>query len=267
MDFNIANQKKSDPDPVLQLRAAFDDWRDGLRGRPDHLLSTPTLNRKTRPGNGTTPAKMTITAIDWEGNAVGHGGATVAVTHSGNSAGLSSIGSVVDVGDGSYTVDFGGGVGQGKDEFIVTVDDGQGVVTLYPYPTLNHTDTLKTSAASISAAAGGTIDLDLVGPDEVPPADYLVLCSASGTSPGLPIGPVVLPLNYDNVLFTSWICANSTTFINTDGTLDDDGLASAQFHVEPDELTPLVGFDLAFAYITNQPVTFASNFKLLTIDS
>lgn len=266
MDLNVANQKASDPDPVVQLRTLFDSWRDDWRGRPDHVLSTQTLSRSSRPGNGTTPVTFTVSAIDWEGQPIGAGGATVVVSHSPASAGLSQIGDVVDHGDGTYDVVLEGGVGQGLDEFVVTIDDGLGAVTLFPYPTLNHTATLKSSASSISAAAGGTIDFDLVGPDEDPAADYLLLCSASGTDPGLPIGKVVLPLNWDDVLVASVYYANGPNFIQTDGTLDLDGKADAQFHVDPDDLTPLVGWDLAFAYLTNSPVTFVSNFKLLTID-
>ncbi len=266
MDLNVPNQKWSDPDPVLQLRGLFDTWRNDLRGHPDQILSTQAMSRKSRPGNGTTPVTLTITLADWEGTPITQGGATVEVSHSDTSAGLSAIGTVVDHGDGSYEVEFDGGVGQGLDQFVVTVDDGQGAVTLYPYPTLNHTETLKASATSISAAAGGTIDFDLVGPDRNPPDDYLLLCSASGTSPGMVVGPLVLPLNWDDVVFYSWLWANSTTFITNDGVLDGAGLAAAGFHAEPDELTPLIGFDLAFAYLTNGPVSFASNFKLVTID-
>ena len=266
MDLNVAGQDRNDPDPVLQLRGLFDDWRDALRGRPDHLRSTQAMSKTSRPGNGTTPVTLTITLADWEGTPITQGGATVEVSHSATSAGLSAIGTVVDRGDGSYEVQFDGGVGQGKDEFVVTVDDGQGPVTLYPFPTLFHAETLRTDTASLSATDGGTVDFTLVGPDRDPPDDYLLLCSASGTSPGITVGPLVLPLNWDDVLFFSWFHANSSTFITNDGVLDGAGRATAGFHAEPGELAPLVGFDLAFAFLTNGPVSFASNFKLVTID-
>ncbi len=265
MDLNVAFQKKSDPDPVVQLRTLFDGWRDDWRGRPDHLRTTQLLSRTSRPGNGTTPATLTLTAIDWEGQPVGHGGATIAVTHAADSAGLTTVGAITDHGDGTYTVDLEGGVGQGLDKFVTTIDDGLGAVTLHPNAELNHTVTLKISATSISASAGGTIDLDLVGPDETPPADYLLLCSMSGTDPGLPVGEIVLPLNWDDLVLHSYCYRNGVNFINTDATLDDEGKAKAQFHVEADDLTPIVGLDLAFAYLTNGPVSFVSNFKLLTV--
>jgi hypothetical protein len=188
------------------------------------------------------------------------------VTHAVDSAGLSTLGDITDHGDGTYSIELLGGVGLGLDKFVTTIDDGLGAVTLHPNPELSHTATLKLSATSISAAAGGTIDMDLIGPDETPPADYLLLCSMSGTDPGLPLGDLVLPLNLDDLVLYSYCYANGANFINTDGTLDDAGKASAQFHVEPDDLTPIVGFDLAFAYLTNGPVSFVSIFKLLTVD-
>ncbi len=268
MNHNVANQDRNDEDPVLQMRTLFDQWRDDWRNHADHLLSTKTMSRVGVPGNGTTPATLTLALRDWEGTALTTGGATITVSHAATSAGLASIGTVEDNGDGTYSVELRAGVGQGTDVYDLVVDDGRGPVTLYPSPTLKHNETLKADAASISSSAGGTISFDLVGPDEEPPADYLLLCSASGTAPGLLIGKsnIVLPLNYDDVMWISYYCANTTTFVNTDNVLDADGKASAQFHVEPDELQLLVGFDLAFAYLTNQKVTFASNFKLVTID-
>lgn len=268
MDHNVAGQDRNDPDPVLQMRTLFDQWRDDWRGHADHVRSMQTMSRAGVPGNGTTPATLTIALRDWEDLPLLAGGATVTVAHSATSDGLSSIGSVVDHGDGTYSVELTAGVGQGRDEYVVVVDDGRGPVTLYPLPWLDHNETLRTDTTSLSAAAGGTVDFTLHGPDEEPPADYLLLCSASGTAPGLPIGSsgVVLPLNYDDLMWISFFCANTATFVNTDGVLDGDGKGSAQFHVEADELSPLVGFDLSFAYLTNANVTFASNWKTVTID-
>ena len=266
MNLNIANQHQSDPDPVVQLREKFDEWRDSWRGRPDHVLSTATLSRKRVPGNGTRPVTLTIVLNDWENHPVGHGGAAVTVEHSVDSAGLSTIGTPVDNGDGSYTVEITAGAGQGIDEFEIVADDGLGPVTLYPFPTLTLDDTLKSDATSISAAAGGTVNFDLTGPEDTPPPLYLLLGSSSGTTPGMDLGGVIVPLNLDDVVILSYELRNTTTLVNTDGVLLPDGSASAQLVAEPDEFDPIIGWQLAFAFFTHDPVTFASNPVLLTID-
>jgi hypothetical protein len=252
--------------PVLQLRTAFDAWRKAQVGRPDHILTTKAVTPDHAPGNGTSSASLDLTAIDWKGNAVGHGGATVTVKHADGSAGLAKIGTPVDHGDGTYSIPLTAGAGMGRDLFDVVLDDGVSPVTLYPFPTFDETATLTSDVASLSAAAGGTANLSLFGPEGTTPA-YLLLASASGTTPGLPIGPVVLPLNFDNVLVLSFLLRNSAHFVNTDGTLLADGTQAAQFTVAANELSPLIGFDLAFAYITRSPVTFASNAVLVNVQN
>jgi len=254
----------NDPDPVLQLRTAFDAWRLNQIGRPDHILSTKAVTPASAPGNGTAAASLDVTAIDWQGVPVGHGGAIVTVEHAPGSAGLAAIGTPVDHGDGSYSIPLTAGEGQGQDLFEVVLDDGVSPVTLFPYPAFDETATLTSDVASLSAAAGGTANLSLFGPEGTTPS-YLLLCSASGTSPGMPIGPVVVPLNFDNVVVLSFLLRNSAHFVNTDGTLLADGTQAAQFTVAANELAPLIGFDLAFAYFTRSPVTFASNAVLVNV--
>jgi uncharacterized Ntn-hydrolase superfamily protein len=266
MNLNVKNQHASDPDPVIQLRGLFDDWRESWRGRPDHLLSTATLDDVSLPGNGTSTTAMTIVLNDWEGNPVGHGGATVTVAHSKNSAGLSTIGQAIDQGDGSYVVPIIAGIGQGIDEYQIVVDDGLGPVTLYPFPTLPQTPTLTADATNISASAGGTVNFSLFGPN-TPPPDYVLLCSASGNSPGFQLGDLVVPLNLDDMVLISYILRDTNVFVNTDGALASDGTATAAFVVQPGDLVPLIGFELDFAYWTHGPVEFTSNYVPVTIDS
>ena len=266
MDLNISFQDRNDPDPVIQLREEFDAWRDSWRGRPDHLLTTKSLAADSLPGNGTAQTTLTIVATDWEGNAVGHGGAAVTVGHASGSAGLASFGTPVDHGDGTYSVPVTTGIGQGIDLLQVALDDGLGPVTLYPFPALTHTNTLTSDLTTISAAAGGTVNFGIFGPEEPQQHQYLLLCTASGTTPGMVFPSVVVPLNFDAVVLVSYAMRNTSTFVNTDATLFPDGTSSAQFVALPGELDPLVGFELDFAYFTNSPVMFASNFVPLVID-
>jgi hypothetical protein len=267
MNLNVANQKKSDKDPVLQLRTKFDAWRSSWAGRPDHILSTKTLGVDHLPGNGTATTSLDLTAIDWQGLPVGHGGATVTVQHASGSAGLSTFGPAVDHGDGTYSVTVTAGAGQGRDLLDIVVDDAISPVHLYPYPTLDLTDTLTSDVASLSAAAGGTVNFSLIGPVETTPPNYLLLASASGTSPGIPLGSVVVPLDLDQVVLLSWLLRNGANFVNTDNVLASDGTQSAQFVAKPGELTPLIGLDLDFAWFTVSPVTFASNPVIVNVQN
>ena len=267
MNLNVANQKKADKDPTLQLRTKFDAFRASEVGRPDHILSTKTLGADHLPGNGTATTSLDLTAIDWQGTPVGHGGAIVTVKHANGSAGLSTFGPPVDHGDGTYTVPVLAGVGQGRDLLDVVVDDSISPVTLYPYPTLDLTDTLTSDVGSLSAAIGGTVNFSLFGPAQAPPPAYLLLASASGTSPGIPLGSVVIPLNLDSVVIVSWLLRNGVNFVNTDNVLLSDGTQSAQFVAKPGELNALIGHDLDFAWFTVGPTTFASNPLAVTVQN
>jgi hypothetical protein len=64
---------------------------------------------------------MLIALEDWQGLPVGHGGATVLVTHDPTSAHSSTIGPVTDRGDGTYVVDLTAGLTTGEDVFQVVV--------------------------------------------------------------------------------------------------------------------------------------------------
>jgi len=101
-------------------------------------------------------------------------------------------------------------------------------------------------------------------------ADAAAVCAANRPDLGAVYtadGPVVLPLNFDNVVVLSFLLRNTAHFVNTDGILAADGTQAAQFVVNAGELTPLIGFDLAFAYITRSPVTFASNPVLVNVQN
>jgi uncharacterized Ntn-hydrolase superfamily protein len=259
LNLNVAFQSRTDKDPVVQLRGLFDAWRATEVGRPDHLLSTKSLAQDHLPGNGTVATSLDLTAIDWQGTLVGHGGATITVKHAAGSAGLAKFGTPVDHNDGTYSVPVTAGAGQGHDILEVVVDDAISPVTLYPFLTLDETETLTSDVASLSAAAGGTVHFSLIGPVEAPPPGYLLLASASGTSPGIPVANVVVPLNLDAVVLLSYVLRNGANFVNTENVLAADGTQSAQFVAKPGELTALIGHDLDFAWLTYGPVTFASN--------
>lgn len=103
---------------------------------------------------------------------------------------------------------------------------------------------------SLPGSSGGAVHLALAAGASHRREPYLVLGSASGTAPGLPLpgGHAILPLTWD--AFTSLVLrlANTPAFASFSGALDDAGRGVATF----DSLGPLppesVGLTLSFAY-------------------
>jgi hypothetical protein len=99
---------------------------------------------------------------------------------------------------------------------------------------------------------------------------YLLLGSFSGTSPGLAIGGVTLPLvaldPYFNLTLTQ---PNLPPFSQTFGTLDGNGGASASLTIPPGLATPLIGITINHAFLALDPidlsVTLASNAQALDV--
>ncbi|MBL8768527.1 MAG: DUF1028 domain-containing protein, partial [Planctomycetes bacterium] len=102
LDLNVkgTDGMANDPDPVLQLAGLFAAWRQTWIGRPDHIASAADVDAKLVRADGTSSTTLRVRLIDWQGHDVGHGGATLGVTHEPGSAGATSAGTVVDHGDG-----------------------------------------------------------------------------------------------------------------------------------------------------------------------
>jgi hypothetical protein len=129
MDFNIAFQTASDPDPVFQLRDLFDAARLDLVGRPDAIASS--IDFSTIPGpDGQWLLRVDLR--DWQGNSIGHGVAGFTVEHAPDSDRVTTIGAITDLGNGSYEVTLAESGGIGVDVFIITADDGVRPVVLPP---------------------------------------------------------------------------------------------------------------------------------------
>lgn len=138
MRLNVAFQNSNQPDPVIQLLWQFEQWRVELIGRPDAIQSAVELDPETIPPNGTATTTMHITLFDWQGQPIYVEIQDVVVEHGPESDGLSSIGEVIDNGDGTFSVEITAGTSPGSDRFRVTVDDGIRPVVLMPDATLRY---------------------------------------------------------------------------------------------------------------------------------
>jgi hypothetical protein len=126
---------------------------------------------------------------------------------------------------------------------------------------------LQAWPAQLSLASGGTQAMTLAGGGAVAGQGFFVLGSLSGTSPGIMLGSVLLPLNPDAYLsLTTKLGAPIAPPL---GTLGDFGQASAAFTL-PAGLSPaLVGATVHHAYLALDfaPLQFllASNAVSLTL--
>jgi uncharacterized Ntn-hydrolase superfamily protein len=134
MRLNVPFQGSTRPDPVFQLRELFDAWRADLNGRPDAVQSRVTFDPPRIPPNGSATTTMTIELLDWRGEGITTFSQMTRLEHAEDSDGRSIIGSIVDQGNGVFTVELTAGTLPGVDRFVVTVDDGQRPVTLMPEP-------------------------------------------------------------------------------------------------------------------------------------
>ncbi|MHC4897717.1 MAG: hypothetical protein ACYTGW_11480 [Planctomycetota bacterium] len=112
----------------------------------------------------------------------------------------------------------------------------------------------------VKLSTGGTQTLELAAGNSQANRDYWVFGSVSGTFPGVRLGPVTVPLNYD--LLTQLTLANPNTAIRgSQGRLDSMGTATAKIVVPNGLSSGLIGLTIhsAFVTFTSSTVHLASN--------
>lgn len=119
---------------------------------------------------------------------------------------------------------------------------------------------LSTDDNQLAASTGGIINFDLDAGATNANRKYIILGSATGTTPGFPLpgGLAVLPLNWD--IYTDLVFAfiNTSLFHNFLGLLDANGQKQAQLNTPA--LPPnTVGAILYHAYCMNNPFNYVSN--------
>ena len=120
-----------------------------------------------------------------------------------------------------------------------------------------YTRWLWSTAESISAASGGAVGLELLAGAENGGKLFLMLGSASGTSPGITIGGVHLPLSVTDPYFQFTLASpNTAPLPQSLGLLDMLGRASTSF-VLPAGVAPagLIGVELNHAYVVLDPLS------------
>ena len=258
MDLNVTVTKPEDP--VDELQDLYDAFRTSWSGHADHILSQKIIHPASVPGDGQATAQLMISLIDIDDRAIPHGFAKISVTHDVTSAGLSSIGKIHDRHDGTYMVPLTPSIGSGTDVFRVTVDDGMGSVTLYPFPALEvEPAPLLGDRFNVSASRGQPLGFSLSGGSPRAGRCYVLWGTASGTKPGFTRNGIHVPLNHDLLTRSLLGWARTPVFAGGFGMLDGQGNAFAVLDARPGQLNPYAGQGLHFVWTTVGPLDFASN--------
>lgn len=117
----------------------------------------------------------------------------------------------------------------------------------------------------VPSRAGGTQTMRLSAGTSRAGATYLVLASATGTTPGLNFNGVNVPLNYDAFMDLSLSNANTFPYAMSFGNLDARGLATATFTVPPLPTPLSLRLHHAYALLNGSTVLAASRPIVLDI--
>jgi uncharacterized membrane protein YeiB len=98
--------------------------------------------------------------------------------------------------------------------------------------------TLWTEPKTVDASTGGLVTFTPILGTAHAGDGYLLLASASGTMPGIPIGGVTLPLNFDGLMVYTFANANAAPLAQSAGVLDAHGRATASLLLPPGLAAP-----------------------------
>ena len=107
---------------------------------------------------------------------------------------------------------------------------------------------LSVDVAELSLAAGGSASFLLQTGTSGAGQLHWLLASASGTSPGLPVDGLVLPLAFDALTLATVQTPGSPPFSGYFGALDSTGQSTASLTLSPGSLSSLAGTTLHHAF-------------------
>ena len=136
----------------------------------------------------------------------------------------------------------------GQIAYDAWVARGKSAPVVMDQETLVFSPRLAGDVDTLSHASGGTQNWCVnAGPAHAGKA-YWILGSLTGTSPGIPLGGVLLPLNFDAYTLFTITNPNVVPMVNSFGFLDLDGQAAAAFLLPPAINPMLIGLHADHAY-------------------
>lgn len=256
------------PEPVLDLENQYAAFRAARAGIPDQVHSRVTPSAGRMPADGTSQVAVTIELRDIDGNLVTANPATFSIADVTVGGPVATAGPVQLVSPGIYTFPLTATTQTGEGRWQITAQQASGNVLLWPELVVDVAPPgeLFCGFSQVSASSDASVPLILDLGTAHTGAAYLILASASGTSPGTPFAGVQLPLNLDRLLRLSYSSAGTGHFPGTIGNLDANGRATGRFVARGTWLFPLVGrhFDWsALVYGTPNHATPTDGFDIV----
>jgi len=138
MSLNVPNQRRSDPDPVDQLQALYDDWQLTREGRVDAVRSVVSGRQRVTIGSSIT---LTIELRDLHGNLLPITDPAQVRPRPGD---LIDAGAVLNIAPGIFELTVDAGDETGMDTLIIEAGDANDPVQLMPktelFVTMNDAD-------------------------------------------------------------------------------------------------------------------------------
>lgn len=190
MQLNVANAIRQDPDPVLQLREQFDEWRADLLGKVDAVQSQASLDVLALPAGSTRRAVLSVRLLDWQGDPV-NDHADLSVAQGPGSDGVTTVEAIENLGGGHYRVLVRAEALPGVDHLVISADAGERRVELMPSVRLRVVDESGDFNADgsidfydvqsfLRAFAGGETSADLNGDGALDISDVQIFLSILG---------------------------------------------------------------------------------------
>jgi len=248
----------SDPDPIFELQAKYDQWRADLLDVADAVHSVVTIDRDALVADGLSTALVHVELRDIEGQPLTAGGHNWTIEWAGEGSPTATVGPVTDLGGGHYTIPLTATTVVGRGAWTLrSKRPGEKAVQLYRPLVLPTEGLRELHAGRQQVSLGEAVPFTLNRGAADAGRAYALLGSASGTVPGTPFANVVLPLNRD--AFFNWTWTGPPEFAGSIGALDAAGRAEAQLDAPAGDWSPLIGTRLNFCGLIGGPTYDVTN--------
>ncbi len=231
------------PEPVIDLENQYAAWRLAHGGIADQLRSRVVASAGRLPADGISQLTVDVELRDIDGNLVTGNPATLSIADVSVGGTVATVGAVQVLSPGRFRFPLTSTATTGEGRFRITAQHASTNVLLWPELVVEvATPTeLFCGFSQVSATTGGNVPLSLDLGVGSAGSSYLILASASGTTPGTPFAGIQLPLNLDYFLRTSYASAGTGHFPGTIGNLDASGRGAGRFIARGNWIYPLVG--------------------------
>lgn len=257
-------------EPVLRLESNYAGWRAGLATRADQIETTVTPFARRLPADGTTSTEVEVDVRNIEGVRLVDIRTALRITQTGGTAANAVVGEPYVVRPGVLRFPVTAGTQPGSARWkLEALHDGATVRLVDLELAIEPAAELFAGFSSVSAGADTVVPFTLDLGAARAGASYLLLASASGTTPGVVFEGAALPLNSDYVFRSSFRAANTGRFQDTSAFLDADGRAQARFSAPAHLLDPFVGGRIDWCALVRNPpgvVPHVTNVASFTVD-